>query len=377
MRAVVCITRSTITCVGAGLKEPIAAPIPDTIFRDLEVVDHEGFSEFFDAFIKKHKIPTAQIALLIDARLCFQEPLKMPEEKDAPPLDEEAFMHEFLENVPLQHPIAKIYTHGAEKTIIATNQTIIKLLQEVCIANGFSMVAALPLHLAAPEVRGDITPQQAEGVLRKFGGLGALSFPLEEKQKDSSEEDMFARQNLPHPPQKNNRLFVLVGIFIILIGILIIVYLLMGRSSAGSKTAARTSYEPALSPALSPAPPTPTATPTQIPEPSVPRDEIRLEIRNASGIPGLADRVRADLREAQFTDAVTGNAPLQLDRPSTVIFSSRVPIQYQREITEILRTRYPNIVVRGNDEIQRDILITLSQESSRSASPEATRGPTP
>ncbi len=52
--------------------------------------------------------------------------------------------------------------------------------------------------------------------------------------------------------------------------------------------------------------PEPTATPTPTPEPE--RDTLRIRVLNGSGTPGLAGEVRDLLRDAGYSDIVTGNA---------------------------------------------------------------------
>ena len=206
-----------------------------------------------------------------------------------------------------------------------------------------------------------MTVEIAHTILRSYNRFREDDLFTEEN--NDTPETIFEQEFQTEDKKNNIRLYLMLGFFIIIIGLL--GYMLNSRRLTTSSRA-----ETSLSPTkkvTAQNPPQSTPTPTNTPTPQsttaeTPKDQLTIRILNGSGLSGQADQIKAELVKVNYKEEniTTGNAPNQQSTTTRVVFKSRVASQLREEVADLLSKFANNVSTIENDEIEFDILITTA-----------------
>lgn len=161
---------------------------------------------------------------------------------------------------------------------------------------------------------------------------------------------------------------------VLLIIIIIIIPLILKKNSTKSESLSKTT-------------PTPTNTqstsPTLTPTPEISKKEIKVSIKNGTGIPREASFLKDKLTALGYEDVETGNADKDTYESTIVSFSNRFPSIYKDELIKELDKDYDQVdesaedITKGNFDIE---IITgtrpgVSKPTPKVATPSATIKP--
>ncbi|MBI2442796.1 MAG: hypothetical protein HYV40_02720 [Candidatus Levybacteria bacterium] len=211
----------------------IQFPFPLDIVRDLEIINKDLLQKEVNELFKNNAIPPTRFILALSPNLLFEKVFTNAKDPQA-----QADIQQFLDNIPFERTGTIIF-ENAESKLIATNkdlyQTLTKIIQEL----GSVVEYIMPAYVLGIDVNQALSMNQAvlNDIHRKAPSLRQYSFLVESpaiNPKASDTRIPNSSTNKPsEKPQENGdkkRLFLLLGIFVILILILAIVaYLSFGN----------------------------------------------------------------------------------------------------------------------------------------------------
>ena len=116
-------------------------------------------------------------------------------------------------------------------------------------------------------------------------------------------------------------------------------------------------------------------TPTDSSE-SVNREDVSIQILNGTGLAGEAGLVRDKLQALGYEKNEVGNASDQDQETTTVTFSSKLPEEIVKEITEELEDTYEDVNAKTGSTGEFDVKIVTGLRKGQTPKPEATATPT-
>ncbi len=359
MRSVFFVERSGIFYYGGNVHAVVFFPYPQGVVTDLEIVNAEDLRTQLHNWIKTNKIEPTLCAILFASNSTFLKEIPLTE-----PLEKrEELKKTFVDLVPFNETLFAEYTFDKSIIVAVVNKRLTIILRDIIQEAGFSVenIAPAAALYGASQLNG-FDANTAQDVLKKASVLKAGAFSLIEKEvgEESSGEGA--------PVAKNNkRLYLLVGLFVVLIGILVIVYFTMMPKATPPRN--KVVRRPPLA--------TPQVVVTQsISTESASLDsnkqtsasktqaskaDLKIRVLNGSGIAGQADTIRSRLQEKSYVTIETGNAPTLQTAKTLLIFKTDVGEKERKEILNILEFYFESVSVQEKNDIDSDVLITTSQ----------------
>jgi len=119
--------------------EFLTLDVPETVVRDIDIVDKSGFDSLVDTFIKTKRLNSAPVWLILADGICFGKDVA---ETDATKVEGE--IKDFLDAIPFDKVISKRYRAGNGVRVIAANQEYIEAVIEIFEKNGFVTEGIVP-----------------------------------------------------------------------------------------------------------------------------------------------------------------------------------------------------------------------------------------
>ncbi len=353
MKSIIYIDRNNLYFYGGNVHAPLTLPFKPTTVRDIEIINAEEFEKELNEFIKNNKIEPSDAMLIIAHQSSFEKNIDIK----TPPDQVEIQKKHFLENVPFEQTLSKTFVDKKGTKVIAANKDLAYIIRDIFNKNHF--IVEIIASVAALYPDGDITfnAAAAQQMLNKASLFKQNMFLLKDVEIPSTDafEETYGKE------KKVNKLFYLIPVFIILIGIL--VWLIIGQRKP-KKDKISISPSPGLVSAR--VSPTLTLTPTNIASNEatlIPKETITIEILNGSGIAGQADTIREQLESVDYEKITTGNAPTLQTTRTLIVFKSKIPIVQREEIANIVAKIAGEVTTQVNEEIEVDVLITTASST--------------
>ncbi|CAN5209050.1 hypothetical protein BH09PAT2_BH09PAT2_05190 [soil metagenome] len=355
MKSIIYIDRNNLYYYGGNVHTPIAYPFAKTAVVDMEIINEEELATQIADWIKTHKIEPSSTIILLSNTVYFQK--EIPEGTSVDKQNEIKKM--FVENVPFNETQLQEIPIGKSMLLIAINTEFVYAIRDIFQRCGFTLEAIAPIaEIYGKQPISAFSVQIAQDALKKI--TKANGFPLEHV-----EEIPISASDDPLPSKKtNNRLFLMIGVFVILIGILVIVYM----TSHKPKTVA---IEPDLPPLEAPvAPITESSSSATIPVSSseatlsTKKIDLTIQVLNGSGVAGQADKIRQNLLDEGFDNITTGNAAGLESNKTLIIFKKEIGEKERSEIIKVIELFVDQYTVQERNDIDIDVLITTSPKTA-------------
>ncbi len=210
--AVVFLDRNRLGVYGKNLVSPLSVELPETIVSDLSVVDRAAAVNLIGQWLANIKIQPSDFVVICADAVCFSKQLTAA---DSAGLKTEAAA--FFEEVPFEDVLSKVYTVSAHAVAVATNRGFLNTIFDPFITAGWTLRAVVPLFLLGDH-RGKRWLDESLGryVIDTIEALENFSlFSIQEYAKGNT-------GSLPSQSAWPKRLFVLVGILVILVVFLLL-----------------------------------------------------------------------------------------------------------------------------------------------------------
>jgi hypothetical protein len=196
---------------------------PD-VFLDLEFINKEAFISQVGALFQAQNIQPCKILIVLSQNLLFEKEFKSPmtaeQEKD---------MQLFLDNVPFEHASSIIFENDESK-IIATNKDIYQVIAKAFEMQHCIVEYIIPAFIFPIDINRMLSMSQQELIttyrraqsFKQYSFLTDISLQRQGAKKQNVQSNQPERSNDKQAGKKvkNRSLFILIGVFILLLMIL-------------------------------------------------------------------------------------------------------------------------------------------------------------
>ena len=203
-----------------SLPSPISLDIPTDIISYFELLNKKKLVVLIQTFIKNYKLTPKNIVVLLSVQVTFDR--EFPHGS----IELQKNIQEFLELVPYEELIQRKIISSGKTRVVATNKEICEAIKSTFTKSGFLVSGVYPLSLVLeiiPELK---TNLDLSLFVNKLSDLKAINLqPVVEASYSSGFNTPTASTSTPSDKEKpnRNRLYVLVGVFAVLIAALIFV----------------------------------------------------------------------------------------------------------------------------------------------------------
>ncbi len=361
MRNVIYIDRNYLYYYGGNVHAPIPLQFQPTVVKDMELINYESLEKQIDSLITTNKMQPDDTGIVIAHQSSFEK--LIPPKIVGVALENEK--KSFLDNVPFEDIMYQVFPTSKGTKLVAVNKELLYAIKDIFQLHGFRIVTITSIATLYPDTDVPFNVSLAQQILKKPSLLDAGSFPIEDVEIPNT--DTYDESN--KPLKNNNRLYLLIGVFIILIGSLTAVLLLRKPAEKKTQTIVPTAA-PVIQVSPSPQVASAAASITTSPSISPPRKSgITIQILNGSGIAGQADELKTQIEDAGYASISTGNAPTLQSSRSLVVFKPGVPQEVRQEITNLVSELIGEVTVQENSEISGDVVITTTRTNSTQPTP--------
>ncbi len=349
---VVLVELKRLTIYSALIPEPLVLEYPEGAVEDMEFTDTRFIESQILVWKNEEKIAESNTYLLFAEDCYFRKDFpKMPPAEDPQVIS-------FLSMVPFQHKLSKTFQLEQGATAVSLSTNVYRPIVQVLDSLHCTVTLAMPLFAINPEILKQGKPVEIISKLGSmFDQLKLLSFISE----DEREKKMKANQKIQTGlPADKKQLILLVGMFVVLLGLLGLVY-------RWSVTSDELPAQPAPSivPSIAPtAEPTPVATESAAVTAPDPTEvaATTIQVLNGSGIPGQADQVRQALLDAGFATVVTGNNTGGTVSRASIVFDASVSEPVRKLLVDSVGTVVTQapIIEQANEATEFDVRIVTS-----------------
>lgn len=180
--------------------------VPETMVKDLEVINPDGLSAWIGSFLDKEKLGATETLIVVSESISFTRDIPFGEENKKGVL-----VQDFTDTVPLEAPEVKVFRTPEFDRVIAVNPKYYQVLIELLVARGFAVAGVIPASVI-PEVgaAAEITMDIAGKVLGDFEKVKFQNF-IEVSAADLQVSAPIITTGSP----KGSRIYILAGVFIL------------------------------------------------------------------------------------------------------------------------------------------------------------------
>lgn len=324
---------------------------PDTVVQDLEVLNKEEFQKFLSTFIATNKLVASRVLIVLSEDILFRKEIIIDPAK---PLDVTQETNQFITNIPFEHVGSKKIQHEKKTIVVATNRDLYVCIQSGLEKNGWSTAAVIASAVFEKDIKlaQQMTVDQGKFFVSKIEAVKPADNFLDQPNPVMIKRDSSSVGT--GKAQQKSSLPLLIGVFAVLLPILGGVYYWQTYLVPQPKKRVIKKPSPTLIPTVIPSLPVSTASATIQPE------KVTVQILNASGVSGQAERTRQDLKNLGFTQTQIGTASVTVSRTLLVV-AETVPQGTRTVLIDELQKTYGIVSVQETKESQYDIIITLSK----------------
>lgn len=195
----------------------VTLDIPETIEKDLEIVDYPGFGSIVDSWCTNLKLGANDAVIVLSEDVCFIKETGENIDKDQATREADAF----AQSIPFEHAVVKRFTDSGAHVMIAINERYVNVFIDRLRTHDITVLCVLPAFvLEDHRTKRVLDADMAKYISSHLNTLKTMSIMPSERPREtpSKEVEVFA--------QKNQRFVIFLGIFVVLIIILAILLLL-------------------------------------------------------------------------------------------------------------------------------------------------------
>jgi hypothetical protein len=203
----------------------IQFPFPPDIVRDLEIIDKDLLKNEMENVIKNNTLQPTRYIFALSENVLFEKPFQ-----DSKSTQTEKDIQEFLDNMPFERTATIIFENAISK-IIATNKDLYQTVARILAEHGSVVEYIFPSYIIGIDVNQALAMTQPilMDIHRRAPSLRQYSFltdPGVNAQPVATQQDKgVEKADSNHLRSKQNkRILLLVGVFVLLLGILAAVY---------------------------------------------------------------------------------------------------------------------------------------------------------
>lgn len=394
-KGILLLNKDKLECFIVSLPSVVSLSFPPSVIKTMEVVDKNALFTHIQSFIQTNKLPVASFSLIIHENILFEKlipasstkPVNQPPTKPQPvaPLpaqpaapqpvakpqvaphippdhnqqeqlkeDEEESIQRFIDSVPFEDTLAKTIKAPQGTLVIAANKGMILAIKEAFEKADFAVETVYPATQFGKEitVTNGLTPEAARLLLQKVDALKQQNMLIDEpKVTDASPGAV--TMGMPKKASDKKRLFILIGVFGVLILTMIILFIRMNAENAALSRNA-----PSPSPMLSTTPIV-TLSPTAVASTSAAyKQTLPFQITLTPATATLSAQLQERLRQLGYQTILLQQGSAVNTQP-LVVFSGVIPEDVKKEVTEAITAVQASTAVQQNTDGEERVIIAL------------------
>lgn len=199
----------------------ISLDFPPEVVHDMDIKNKEALSNLVSVFIQNNKLSPAQIYFVLSETVCFSRDFAISDPANTEKVDADA--QNFLDSIPFNTVISKIYKTASAQRVVGANQDLIDTILDAFAVKGFGLTALVPANIYHDfGAENQLTPTFAKAVLSEKELTTKGSMINAEPKTDGHEISTTIAKG-----KTQLRLYILIGVFVL--GLLILGVLLLNR----------------------------------------------------------------------------------------------------------------------------------------------------
>lgn len=326
------------------MTQPVTIPFPPEIVRDMDVVDRDALTDFLKAMTEQMQLAPSELILLLADDVLFVKQFPTADIKSR-----EKEMQDFVDSVPFEDPAVTKMPAPPNTVVAVSSREYFEAFEDAFKKLKFAVALILPAFVMAKEVN-----------LAQTVDVNTLSTAMH-RAPAYHQYNLFQKEEelLPHTPsplitkeapKDKTRLYVMLGVF----GILLIVLFFVYRASTQPIKTTPTPTPPASAPVVAPSTsPSPTAS-------SSAQASESAKIQYVPDKSQLATTISSELQTHGITASLE-ETPSLAGAGSLVVFSSSIPEETKQAIVTDLQQIDPTIKIQDTPSSSVGIQITLTK----------------
>lgn len=323
---------------------------------NLDVVNKELLLNLISAFIQTNKIPSSNLIIVLSQNIIYEKDLQKPELTADGGEKQEEGVRNFIENVPFEEVLTKVIKIGDLTRVVAVNKDLIDSITESFVKGGSIVAGVVPsfLYKESLNFSSGLKREDAVLVLRKSEALKLGNLLIGQQTINASENSN--DQKSKEKESKNKRQYILVGIFLILLGILGVVILLNMNpltSKKGNNTVSLEKTNSFINKSIT----KPTEKPQATSSANLTMKDIKIEIAGNNRQDVLIN-LRSELLKLGFkniNETLSGGSSVK----SSILFSQNVSSDIRQRIIPEIEKILGDVVVAENQDLTSEIKIIV------------------
>lgn len=384
INALIFLDRTGISYYSLERQSIITYKFNPAYMQDMELMDPSAFIKEFTAWIDTNKIVPSHYSILISDSLIFRKDIIDPTSPPVAQLPHDAKqnlknakevtvekskkreeeIHNFLELVPFESLLAKVFYSPTITRVIATNQEITTAIRNSLQVRGFTLDAIAPLFIFGEHVtiNQGISVQTAQSMLQKYLLItqnNMLENPhvLNENQTPIPTKNMVKKEKI----KKNMRLYIMIGVFCFLMIILgIVSYFSLFTQTTPSKQV-RPTLSPTITASVSATPTIEIVVPIASPTAFLTEQTVRVNIQYNPQSELLVNRIQTVLGQKGVLNITTDNSLVQSPTRTVILFGSGISPTFRESILRDIQLISPSLSVQENTNTSFDLGIIVGQ----------------
>lgn len=217
---VIMLSKDSMQLVGLGEEKIQKVMIPPTILSNMEVINKDGLYTLITDWLAHRTHTGAEIIWILTPDICFEHVITSTEQSK---IDSETL--QFLDTVPFQEVLSRVYKPLEWRLIIAVNKDLIMSMIQGFILHSYSTKAVVPARLLQAD--GVLTEEIAQNAVKRATELSRESLVTAPSPIIASTTE--AEESNESNPKPKSSLPLLLGVFGALVVVLVVVLLISNR----------------------------------------------------------------------------------------------------------------------------------------------------
>lgn len=198
-------------------------PFAPEVVRDYDLINKDGLLNQLKLFIQQNNLAPVTLHIILSDTVLFGKIMTL-----ADPAKSDAVIQGFLDTVPFEFVGSTTILSGNSLQVLATNKDMYETIQQGFEARGFTVEGVLPAVMVKDAnftngLSADMA-RQILGIVESLRQFNFLILPIPSQQETRNQE-----AGNPQEPKKNTRLYLMIGVFVVLLAVLGIVLFLTFR----------------------------------------------------------------------------------------------------------------------------------------------------
>ncbi len=387
-KALLYLEKNALSLYIPGKEAIVKLAFPDTVVRAGDIVDKNAFLTLLQTVVSSNAVQSVNIIVVVGQSLLFTKDIvevvppvtqpitqpitqpavqpvpAVPIKKVTPPTTaelaakeskERAEIQAFVDKVPFEHVFYKTLKLPTGVRVFATSGDLLESLQEAFHTSNSLVESAFPTGVFDTSItfQNGLTVDIAKQVILKVDSMRQYNLfeSLKPVQISSDGEVIPVRPSLKHA--KDFRLFIMIGVFVVLIGILIFFFVRMNaENEALMKKVTPTPAAILPTESVSPLP-----TIASSSQSAVFSQSTHVHILTTSQTTSQVPLLQTDLEELGIRQITAANSISS--SAASIQFSPSIPESAQDTILTIVRKYIPNAVSSQATDTTYDVLISF------------------